>query len=64
MDHAKRAGWDLSRVKPTLGFHRNETPEYYADLAAAGTNGFSVYLGEHLTDASYWERMAAIDAQP
>jgi hypothetical protein len=63
LDHADRAGWDASRVKPTLGFHRGETPETYADLAAAGTNGFSVYLGENITDSSYWQRMAAIDEQ-
>jgi hypothetical protein len=58
MDHAARAGWDVSRVKPTLGFHRGETPEtYLADLDKAGVNGFNVYLGENITDASYWARL-------
>jgi hypothetical protein len=59
MDHARRAGWDLSRVKPTLGFYRGETPETYADLAGSGTTGFSVFLGENITDSSYWSRMVA-----
>ena len=60
--HSDRAGWDRSELKPTLGFYRGETPEFYANLKAAGTQGFSVYLGENITDPSFWARMVAQDA--
>jgi len=52
-------GWPLSRVHPTLGLwgggqRRYVTAdEYVADLHAAGTLGFSVYLGEAMPSGEW-----------
>jgi hypothetical protein len=55
--HAKRAGWDLSRVKPTFGFYRGETPEKdFANFGDRyGIDGYSLFRIP--PDSSYYRRI-------
>jgi hypothetical protein len=52
--HAQRAGWPLERVHPVIGvYHRYPAAKYVPLLQAAGTTGYSVYLGDQATAADY-----------
>ncbi|HZR94529.1 MAG TPA: hypothetical protein VFA56_02470 [Gaiellaceae bacterium] len=52
--HAERAGWPLDRVHPVIGVYRKYPAANYVPLLeAAGTTGFSVWLGDQATAADY-----------
>jgi len=59
VDHAVRAGYPASRVHPMLGIgwrqqrRAHRAGDYVWRLRAAGTRGFSVFLGERATDADF-----------
>jgi|SRR5690348_12549324 hypothetical protein len=52
--HAERAGWSLSQVHPVIGVYRKYSAANYVPLLeAAGTTGFSVWIGDQATAADY-----------
>lgn len=52
--HAQRAGWPLSRVHPVIGvYHHYPASAYVPLLSNLGTRGFSVFLGDQMTQADY-----------
>jgi hypothetical protein len=52
--HAARAGWALERVHPVIGvFRKYPAANYVPLLQAAGTTGFSVWIGDQATAADY-----------
>ena len=52
--HAKRAGWPVARVHPVIGVYRDyPAAKYVPLLRAAGTTGYSVFLGDQATSADY-----------
>ena len=52
--HAKRAGWPVSRVHPVVGvYHHYPAARYVPLLQAAGTTGYSVFVGDQATYADY-----------
>ncbi|SRR5581483_571718 len=52
--HAQRAGWALSAVHPVIGvYHHYPAANYVPLLQNLGTRGFSVFLGDQMTQADY-----------
>jgi hypothetical protein len=52
--HAQRAGWPLARVHPVIGVYRHYPAANYVPLLrAAGTTGYSVFIGDQATAADY-----------
>ena len=52
--HSIRAGWTIDRVHPVIGVYRKYPAANYVPLLeAAGTRGFSVWLGDQATAADY-----------
>ena len=52
--HAERAKWPLSRVHPVIGVYRHyPAAKYVPLLEAAGTTGYSVFVGDQATAADY-----------
>jgi hypothetical protein len=52
--HSLRAGWTLDQVHPVIGVYRKYSAANYVPLLeAAGTHGFSVFLGDQATAADY-----------
>jgi hypothetical protein len=52
--HAARAGWPIARVHPVIGvYHRYPAANYVPLLQAAGTTGYSVFIGDQATMADY-----------
>ena len=52
--HARRAKWPLDRVHPVIGVYRKYAAANYVPLLrAAGTTGYSVFLGDQATAADY-----------
>ena len=52
--HSLRAGWTLDQVHPVIGVYRKYPAANYVPLLeAAGTHGFSVFLGDQATAADY-----------
>jgi hypothetical protein len=52
--HAKRAGWPVERVHPVIGVYRKYPASNYVPLLqAAGTTGFSIWIGDQATAADY-----------
>jgi hypothetical protein len=52
--HAQRAGWPIARVHPVIGVYRRYPASKYVPLLqAAGTTGYSVYIGDQATAADY-----------
>ncbi len=52
--HAVRAGWPLSLVHPVIGvYHHFPAARYVPLLQNLGTRGFSVFLGDQMTQADY-----------
>jgi hypothetical protein len=54
VDHALRAGWTIDKVHPVVGVYRKYPASRYVPLLqAAGTQGFSVWIGDQATAADY-----------
>lgn len=52
--HAERAGWSVTQVHPVIGVYGHyPAARYIPMLQAAGTQGYSVYLGDQATAADY-----------
>ena len=52
--HALRAKWPIGRVHPVIGVYRKYTAANYVPLLeAAGTTGYSVFIGDQATAADY-----------
>jgi hypothetical protein len=52
--HAQRAGWPVARVHPVIGVYRHYPAANYVPLLqAAGTTGYSVYIGDQATTADF-----------
>ena len=52
--HSVRAGWTIDHVHPVIGVYRKFPAAAYVPLLqAAGTRGFSVWLGDQATAADY-----------
>jgi len=52
--HSIRAGWAIDHVHPVIGVYRKYPAANYVPLLeAAGTRGFSVWLGDQATGADY-----------
>jgi hypothetical protein len=52
--HALRANWPLDRVHPVIGVYRKYPAANYVPLLrAAGTTGYSVFIGDQATAADY-----------
>jgi hypothetical protein len=52
--HSIRAGWAIDHVHPVIGVYRKYPAANYVPLLeAAGTRGFSVWLGDQATAADY-----------
>jgi hypothetical protein len=52
--HAERAGWSIPQVHPVIGVYRKYPAANYVPLLeAAGTTGFSVWIGDQATSADY-----------
>jgi hypothetical protein len=54
VDHALRAGWPLSRIHPVIGvYHDYPAASYVPLLSTLSTHGFSVFLGDQMSQADY-----------
>jgi hypothetical protein len=52
--HAVRAKWPINRVHPVIGVYRHYPAANYVPLLeAAGTTGYSVFIGDQATAADY-----------
>jgi hypothetical protein len=52
--HARRAKWPLDRVHPVIGVYRKYAAANYVPLLrAAGTTGYSVFIGDQATRADF-----------
>ena len=52
--HAERAGYPRARIHPVIGvYHHFPAVRYVPLLRAAGTTGYSVYIGDQATAADY-----------
>jgi hypothetical protein len=52
--HALRAKWPIGRVHPVIGVYRGyPAANYIPLLEAAGTTGYSVFIGDQATAADY-----------
>jgi hypothetical protein len=52
--HAVRAKWPIDRVHPVIGVYRHYSAANYVPLLeAAGTTGYSVFIGDQATAADY-----------
>lgn len=60
--HALRAKWPIRRVHPVIGVYRKYPAANYVPLLqAAGTTGYSVFIGDQATAADY-EALSVLNA--